>query len=302
MAKVVLIGCGNVGMSYAYAMVACKSNVNELVLIDINSDKACGEAQDLSHASVYNSTRTKVRAGNYADCDDADLICITAGAVQKPGQSRRELINCNFQIMKNIVDQVSKTKFDGVYLIATNPVDVMTYAVWKLSGAPHTKVVGSGTTLDTARLRHLIGQEIGIHPKDIHGYVIGEHGDSAMIPWSCSIIGLNEIDRVLSEEKQSRILDEVRASAYDIIAKKGSTYFGIGICLMDITEAILSDSGRVKTVSVYCEKEDIYFGMPSILCKKGVSRTCWFKLAEKEQVQLDDSIKAIRSTIDQISW
>jgi len=302
MGKVVLIGCGNVGMSYAYSLVTSKNKVSELVLIDVNHKKAEGEALDLQHAAVYNKTRVKIKAGNYEDCADANIICICAGATQLPGETRPDLLNRNYKIMSNIVGAITKTGFKGIYLVATNPVDVMTYTVLRLSGAKPNKVIGSGTTLDTSRLRHLIGEVTSIHPKNIHSYVIGEHGDTSMVPWSCSFIGLNKVDQFLTEEQCSQIVKQVRNSAYEIIERKGSTYYGIGICLQDITEAILEDSGEIKTVSSYSKEHDTYFGMPSILSKRGIVRTLGLDMRPIEREKLDKSIKAIKDMCNDINF
>ncbi|MCL2846443.1 MAG: L-lactate dehydrogenase [Firmicutes bacterium] len=282
MAKVVLVGCGNVGMSYAFAMVTSRNKVSELVLIDIDSAKADGEAQDLLHASAYNTNRVRVRAGGYSECKDADVVCICAGAAQAKGETRRDLVRKNAAIMRSIVTEVQKSGFGGIYLVATNPVDVMTQVVWKISGMPHGRVIGSGTTLDTARLRQMIGAELDLHPANVHSYVLGEHGDSSFVPWSSSVIGLTPIDRFLTPDQKARILYHMRTSAYDIINKKGSTYYGIGICLKDITDAILEDANAIKTVSVYCAKDDLYYGMPAVIGRNGVLARLELPLNQEE--------------------
>ena len=302
MRKVVLVGCGNVGMSYAYALVTSKNKVDELVLIDINKTKAEGEALDLTHAATYNSNKITIKAGDYADCGDADLICICAGRNQEIGETRRDLINKNYVVFKSIITEINKTKFNGIYLIATNPLDVMTYITKKLSGFPSHKVIGSGTTLDTARLRCLVGEELNVNPKNIHAYVIGEHGDSEFIPWSNAIIGLNKAKLYLSDDQCSRILYNVRTSAYDIINKKGNTCYGIGMCLLNITNAIFEDSHSIFTVSSYNKEHDIYFGMPTILCKEGVKQTLWLELTKEEEDRLSESMDAIKDTINGIKW
>ncbi|MCL2755739.1 MAG: L-lactate dehydrogenase [Firmicutes bacterium] len=302
MGKVVLIGCGNVGMSYAYSLVTTKNKVSELVLIDINHKKAQGEALDLQHAAVYNTTRIKIKAGDYQDCADAKIVCICAGVTQAPGETRPQLLNRNYKVMKSIVNEVVKSGFNGIYLVATNPVDVMTYAVYRLSDAKPSKVIGSGTTLDTSRLRHLIGEVTSIHPKNIHSYVIGEHGDTSMVPWSCSFIGLNKISQFLTEEQCPQIEQQVRDSAYGIIEKKGSTYYGIGICLKDITETILEDSGGIKTICVYSKEHDTCFGMPTILTRRGAIRTLDLDMTQSEREKLNKSIKAIKDMCDQINF
>ncbi|MBQ3493783.1 MAG: L-lactate dehydrogenase [Clostridia bacterium] len=302
MRKVVLVGCGNVGMSYAYALVTTKNKVDELVLIDINKTKAEGEALDLTHAAAYNSNKIVIKAGEYADCADADLVCICAGRNQEVGETRRDLINKNYGVFKSIITEINKTSFDGIYLIATNPLDVMTYITKKLSNFPAHKVIGSGTTLDTARLRCLVADEISVNPRNIHAYVIGEHGDSEFIPWSNAMIGLNKAKLYLTDDQCSKILYDVRTSAYDIINKKGNTCYRIGMCLLNITNAIFEDSNSIMTVSAYNKEHDIYFGMPTILCKEGVKQTLYLELSKEEEDRLTDSINAIKNTISNIKW
>lgn len=300
MAKVVLIGCGNVGMSFAYSLVTGKNKTSELILIDINQKKAEGEAMDLHHAAAYNTNRIKIKAGDYSDCGDANIIVICAGAAQLEGETRRDLVNKNYKVFKSIIGQVNKTDFKGVYLIATNPVDVMSQITQQLSGFPHEKVIGSGTTLDTARLRHLVGEDLRIHPKNVHAYVIGEHGDSSFIPWSNAVIGLNKAEGLLGEAKREKFLHDVRTSAYEIINRKGATYYGIGICLLDIVEAITENSNQIKTVSAYSQAHGVYLGIPSILSKKGIVRTILPQLNETETAMLEISVAAIRDTMDSI--
>lgn len=302
MSKIVIVGCGNVGISYAYSLVVTKCKISELVLIDINKTKAEGEAQDLMHASTYNSNRILIKAGDYSDCNNADIVCICAGKNQEVGETRRDLINKNYEVFKNIISEINKTTFNGIYLIATNPLDVMTYITYKLSHFPANKVIGSGTVLDSARLRGLVGAELGVNPQNIHAYVIGEHGDSEFIPWSNAMIGLNKATLYLDDDQCSRILYNVRTSAYDIINKKGNTCYGIGVCLTDITNAILGDSNKIMTVSSYNAEHDIFFGMPTILNKDGVKKTLYLELNQKEKDCLSQSIDCIKNTISQIKW
>lgn len=302
MSKVVIVGCGNVGMSYAFSLVTTKNKVDELVLIDINETKAQGEALDLAHAATYNSNHIIVKNGNYNDCDNADIVCICAGRNQDVGETRRDLINKNYEVFKSIIEKINCTKFKGIYLIATNPLDVMTYITYKLSKFPAKKVIGSGTVLDTARLRGLICNELNINPKNIHAYVIGEHGDSEFVPWSNAIIGLNKATKYLTEDQRSRILYNVRTSAYDIINKKGNTCYGIGMCLTNITNAILENSNEIMTISTYDKENDIYIGLPAILNKNGVKEILKLELSINEQYRLQDSIDCIKDTINQIKW
>jgi len=296
MAKVVLIGTGNVGMSFAYSLVISRNKVSELVLIDINKAKAEGEAMDLIHAAVYNTGRVRVRAGEYLECADADIICICAGAAQLPGETRRDLVQKNTAVFKNIIEQVNKTKFKGIYLIATNPVDVMTQVTQKLSGLPHHRVIGSGTTLDTARLRYMLAKLLSAHPRNAFAYVVGEHGDSSFIPWSISRLGPNALGEHVTAQQKNQLLNDVRRSAYEIIERKGSTHFGIGVMLHDIVDTILEDSKEVKPVSVFDLTHGIYIGLPSIVGRDGVISILNLQLNESEQTQMAQSVKAIRET------
>ena len=301
MNKVVLIGCGNVGMSYAYCLVG-DSSVDELVLIDINKEKADGEALDLLHASSCSKRKIKIKAGDYTDCNDADIICIAAGRNQEVGETRIDLIEKNLAVFKSIIKEVNKTKFNGIYLIATNPLDSMTYVTMKLSGFPKERVIGSGTTLDTARLRFLISEETKINPKNIHAYVIGEHGDSEMIPWSSAMIGLTSVDKFLNVSKKKKILKDVRNSAYEIINKKGNTAYGIGMCLRNLTDAILNDSNSIFTVSTYQPNLKICVGMPTIINRNGVREVLKLDMNNEEIEEFNASVKTIRNTINSLKF
>lgn len=296
MKKVVLVGCGNVGMSYAYALVVGGVSLDELVLIDINKQKAEGEALDLSHALAYSGKHYNIKAGDYSDCDDATIVCIAAGRNQEVGETRQDLIDKNYGVFKDIIGQINKTKFKGIYLIATNPLDIMTYITYKLSGFKPNKVIGSGTTLDSARLRYMISQELDISSKNIHAYVIGEHGDSEFIPWDNAVIGLNPATEFLDDNTMSRITYEVKNSAYDIINKKGNTSYGIGMCLLKITNAILNNENTIFTVSCYDKEHDIYIGKPSIINKNGVKKTLYIKLNEDDANKMTDSLEVLKET------
>ncbi|MBQ8451635.1 MAG: L-lactate dehydrogenase [Clostridia bacterium] len=290
MNKVVLIGCGNVGMSYAYNIVTTSNAVDELVLIDVRKERVEGEALDLRHASAYSNANIKIKAGTYADCSDATIVCICAGRSQEVGETRQDLAKKNVEVFKSIVGEINKTNFNGIYLIATNPLDVMTAVTRKLSGFKPNRVIGSGTTLDSARLRHLLGEKFGVSAKSVHAYVIGEHGDSEMIPWSNATIGLNKISSELSETERNQIREDVAKSAYEIIEKKGSTCYGIGVCLMKITNAILSDSREVMTISSYNAEHDCYFSMPTVLGRDGAIKTYFLEMTEDEHEEISKSV------------
>lgn len=289
MNKVVLVGCGNVGMSYAYNIVTTTNSVSELVLIDVRKEKAEGEALDLLHAAAYSNANIKIKAGDYSDCNDATIVCICAGRNQEVGETRQDLIDKNEAVFHSIISEINKTNFKGIYLVATNPLDVMTAITWKLSGFKPNRVIGSGTTLDTARLRHILGQRFKVSPKSVHAYVVGEHGDTEMIPWSNATIGLNKIK--LSEAEKDDILSDVRNSAYDIISKKGNTSYGIGVCLMKITNAILGDSKEVMAISAYNKDHDCYFSMPTVVGKQGAEKTYFLEMSEDEHAELSACVR-----------
>lgn len=298
--KVVIIGCGNVGMSYAYALLNQKTSVNELVLIDLNMDRVMGEVMDLNHCLAFAPSKIDIKAGTYGDCKNADIVVIAAGAKQNPGETRMDLINKNRKIFKNIVESVMANGFNGIFLVATNPLDVMTYLTWKYSGLPANQVIGSGTSLDTARLRYLIGDKLKINPKNVHAYVIGEHGDSEFVPWSNASVGLQNIYDFLNEEQLNKIYVDVRDAAYDIINRKGATYYGIGMCLVRITNAILNDENSIITVSSYEPNNDVFIGGPTILNRKGTRERVYVKLTEEETSKLQKSIDVIKDAIGNI--
>lgn len=292
--KVVLIGCGNVGMSYAYALLNQKTFVNELVLIDLDTKRIEGEVMDLNHCLAFAPSKIDIKVGSYADCKDASIVCICAGANQNPGETRMDLIHKNSKIFKSIVTEVMENGFDGIFLVATNPLDVMTYMTWKYSGLETNRVIGSGTSLDTARLRYMVGEKLGVSPKNIHAYVIGEHGDSEFVPWSNANVGLQNIKNFLTEQECDEICHSVRNAAYEIINRKGATYYGIGMCLVRITNAILGDENSIITVSAYDDANDIYIGSPCILNKNGIKERVLVDLNQKELEQLQNSIDILK--------
>lgn len=298
--KVVIIGCGNVGMSYAYALLNQRTHVNELVLIDLNYEKTVGEMMDLNHCLAFAPSKIQIKVGNYEDCKDAKIVCIAAGANQNPGETRMDLINKNSKIFKSIVENVMSSGFNGIFLVATNPLDVMTYLTYKYSKLPASKIIGSGTTLDTARLRYLISEKININPKNIHAYVIGEHGDSEFVPWSNANIALQNIKNFLPTETLNEIHNEVKNAAYEIINRKGATYYGIGMCLVRITNAILGDEQTVMTVSGYDKDNDVFVGLPFVIDKNGISNKIYIELNEEETIKLQNSIDIIKEAINNI--
>lgn len=298
--KVVIIGCGNVGMAYAYALINQNTYVNKLVLIDINKDRVEGEVMDLNHCLPYAPNKISISNGEYSDCSDASIVVIAAGVNQKPGETRTDLIHKNASIFKDIVGNVMKSGFNGIFVVATNPLDVMTYLTYKYSGLPSNRVIGTGTILDTARLRLMIGKKLCINSKDINAYVIGEHGDSEFIPWSNASISLQNIKEFFNEEELNDIEDDVREAAYEIINKKGATCYGIGMSLVKITNSILGNENNVLSLSIYDEKNDVYVGLPAVLNKEGISKRVYLKLTDEEETKLQNSINVIKNNINSV--
>lgn len=310
--KIVLVGTGFVGMSMAYSMLN-RGGINELILIDIDKDKTIGEEMDLSHGLPYAPQKMVIKAGTYAECQDAQIVVITAGATQKVGQSRLDLVAVNTGIVKSITEQVMANNFKGIFIVATNPVDLMTYVVSETANLPKCQIIGSGTVLDTARLRYLLADYFNINSKNVHAYIMGEHGDSSFVPWEHTYIGCKKIIDVMRDNNLplsdlDKIHKEVINAAYEIIKKKKATYYGIGMSLNRIVRAILDNENSVLTVSCYLDniykQNDVYIGVPAIINANGIRSILQLDLTCKEQEQLDNSvniIKEIRKTsIDNI--
>ena len=296
--KVVLIGTGMVGMSFAYASLN-QNACDELVLIDINHNKAVGEAMDLNHGLAFSKSSMKIYAGDYNDCHDADIIVICAGVNQKEGESRLELLSRNAQVFNSIISNVLKSGFNGIFLVATNPVDIMTRITYEMSGFSKSRVIGTGTTLDTARLRYLLGKYFHIDPRNMHAYVIGEHGDSEFVPWSQALIATKPLYDVIRDNSKFNIKDlddistQVRTSAQQIIKAKSATYYGIGMAIVRIVNAIFQNENSVLTVSSKMSGEysliDVFIGNPCIINKTGVTATLELKLRNDELIKLRHS-------------
>ena len=301
--KVVLVGTGFVGMSMAYAMLN-RGGVNELILIDIDKDKTIGEEMDLSHGLPFAPQKMVIKAGDYDECKDAEVVVITAGIAQKPGQTRLELTETNTKIMKSITKSIMASGFNGVIVVASNPVDIMTYVVAKVSGLPKNKVIGSGTVLDTARLRYIMAEYLNVSSKNIHAYVMGEHGDSSFVPWNHAYVGCKKISDVMKDNNHpmddlEKIHKDVVNAAYEIINKKKATYYGIGVALSRLVKAILEDEHGILTVSAYLKdgeygQDDIYIGVPAIICSEGIREVVNLVLTDEEQAKLDESCKIIK--------
>lgn len=306
--KVAIVGVGMVGMSFAYAML--NQNIcDELCLIDINKERAEGEAMDLSHGLPFAPSSMKIYSGDYTDCTDMDMIVICAGVPQLEGETRRDLLQKNYKVFKTIVKPIVENGFIGVFLVASNPVDVMTKVVLDLSGFPPERVIGSGTSLDTARLRYMIGDYFKVNPRNIHAYVMGEHGDSEFVAWSSAMISVLPIKELDSHTDQiMNELDEiavnVRDSAYKIIKAKKATYYGIGMVLARLTRAILNDENSIFTISAYLNGEysesGFYIGVPALINRNGVRKILEIPLDESEKKRFKDSAKVIKEMMDEI--
>jgi len=307
--KVGLIGTGMVGASFAYSLMQ-RGLANELVLIDRDSARAEGEMMDLNHGLPF-VRPMRIIAGGYADLADADLIVICAGANQRPGQTRLELLQTNAGVFQNIVPQITAVNQDAIIVVATNPVDILTYISAQIVGLKHSRVVGSGTILDTARLRYLLSQHYGVDPRSAHAYVVGEHGDSELALWSlANIAGVRLTDFVgangqgYDQAALDRIFDETRNAAYEIIQRKKATYYAIGLGLLSIVEAILRDQHTVMTVSSPLSGEygvdGIAISMPAIVGRKGVEEVLNLPLSEAELRAFQASAQTLKERLSQL--
>lgn len=306
--KVAIVGVGMVGMSFAYSMLN-QDICDELCLIDINKERARGEAADLSHGLPFAPSSMKIYAGEYEDCADMDLVVICAGAPQLEGETRRDLLQKNYKVFKTIVKPVVESGFKGVFLVASNPVDVMTKVVLDLSGFPPEKVLGTGTTLDTARLRYMMSDYFKLNPRNVHAYVIGEHGDSEFVAWSnaqISVLPVSQLENY-NENMMSvlmKIAVSVRDSAYEIIKAKKATYYGIGMVLSRLTRAILNDENSVFTVSAYLngqyDEKNIYIGVPAVINRNGVREILELSLNSEEKRKFNHSADILKEMLDEI--
>lgn len=309
--KVAIIGCGFVGSASAFALLH-SGLFSEMVLLDINPQKAQGEAMDISHGEAY-ARPMKIYAGTYDDIADAAIIIITAGANQKPGETRLDLVQKNVQIFKTIIPQITKRNYPGILLVVANPVDVLTYAALKLSGLPENRVLGSGTVLDTARFREMLGNHLGVDSRSVHAFIIGEHGDSELPVWStanvagvpihkfCELRGYHNHDRAMKE-----IADGVKNAAYEIIARKQATYYGIAMAVKRICECIMRDEKSVLPVSNMMHGafgiSDITLSMPAVVGKNGVEVQMPITLSPAEEEALKQSAAVLKQTAKQAGF
>ncbi|USS85655.1 L-lactate dehydrogenase [Fructilactobacillus myrtifloralis] len=299
--KVVLIGDGAVGSSYAFAMVQ-QAIAEEFVIIDVNKDRTEGDAMDLEDAIPFTAAKN-IYSGDYPDCKDADLVVITAGAPQKPGETRLDLVNKNLNILKSIVTPVVDSGFDGIFLVAANPVDILTYATQKISGFPKEKVVGSGTSLDTSRFRVAVAKKFDIDPASVDAYILGEHGDSEFADLDEASIGNVPLlkyadDRGVSKDTLLELEDDTRNKAYQIINKKGATFYGVGTALMRISRAILRNENAVLPVGAPVDGQygltDTYIGTPAVVNANGIADVLEIQLSDEEQAKMSASAQTLK--------
>jgi L-lactate dehydrogenase len=299
--KVVLVGDGAVGSSYAFAM-AQQGIAEEFVIVDVIKDRTKGDALDLEDAQAFTAPKN-IYSGEYSDCADADLVVITAGAPQKPGESRLDLVNKNLKILSTIVKPVVDSGFDGIFLVAANPVDILTYATWKFSGFPKNKVIGSGTSLDTARLRVALAKKLDVDPRDVSAFIMGEHGDSEFAAYSTATVGGKPVVDMAKEAGVSfddllEIEDKTRNKAYDIINLKGATFYGVATALMRISKAILRDENAVLPIGASLEGEyglnDIFIGTPAVINGQGLAKVIEVPLDDREKDLMAKSAETLR--------
>jgi L-lactate dehydrogenase len=298
--KVVVIGVGAVGSTTAYTLLL-RSRMDELVLIDANVNKAVGDALDMNHGMPFLG-QAKVWAGSYEDCKDADIVIITAGAAQRPGETRTDLLKRNAAIYESIITEVLKYNSDGILLIATNPVDIMSYFTWQKSGWPINRVIGSGTLLDSARFRYLIGQQLHIDPRSVHAHIIGEHGDTELPVWSLANVAGTNFS--LTDAAKSEIFANTRDAAYQIIEAKGATYYAIALALDRIVTAILRDESAVLNVSTLLDNyhgvSDVFMGVPCIVDRQGVREVLDIRISEEENALLHRSANHLKELIETV--
>lgn len=303
--KIILVGDGAVGSTYAFSLVQ-QGIAQELGIVDIVKERTQGDAIDLADATPWIAPKT-IYSAEYSDAKDADLVVISAGAPQKPGETRLQLVDKNLKIIKSVVEPIVKSGFNGIFLVAANPVDILTYAVQKLSGFPRNKVVGSGTSLDSARLRVALAKKFDVSPVDVSANIMAEHGDSEFAAYSSATIGGKPLldlakEKGVSDEELLKIEDDVRNKAYEIINKKGATFYGVAAALARISKAILRDEDTVLPVSAYIDGQyginDVYIGTPAVVCADGIKQVIEVPLNEEEQTKMTESAKTLKEVLN----
>ena len=307
--KVAMIGCGFVGSASAFALMQ-SGLFSEMVLLDADQNKAEGEALDISHGLPF-AKPMQIYAGGYDDITDAAIIIVSAGASQKPGETRLDLVKKNVGIFSTIMPEIAKREVKGILLIVANPVDILTFVAQKQSGLPESRVFGSGTVLDTARLKYLLGEHLRVDSRSVHAYIIGEHGDSEMAAWSCANVSGLPLDSFCEmrghhnhDEAMHQIADQVKNSAYEIIEKKHATYYGIAMSVKRICEAIIRDEKSILPVSSMLHGEygieGVTLSMPAVVGKNGIEKLVPIRLSEEEQGQLKVSADTLKAVLKEV--
>jgi L-lactate dehydrogenase len=308
--KIVIIGAGSVGATYAYALMH-SGNAREIVLVDANHERALGEAMDLQQGGAF-TRPVEISAGDYRECGNADIVLITAGAKQRPGENRLDLLRRNALIIRDIVSKIREQGFHGILLVVSNPVDVLTHVAWQASGLPRSRVIGSGTVLDSSRLRVLLAQHCRVDARNVHAFIIGEHGDSEVAAWSAATVGGIPLEKYCADcntcagkERYPALLEAVKRSAYEIINRKGATYYAIGLALVQITDAIVRDEHRVLPVSSVHSSlfgiSDLPLSLPAIVGREGIERVLTLPLNAAESEALKNSANVIKNSLESLS-
>ena len=309
--KVAIVGTGLVGSSTAFSLLT-QGVCDEILMIDINREKALGEVMDLNHCIEYLNRNTQVKVGSYEECKDVDIVVITAGAPPKPGQTRLDTLDLSAKIVKSIVDPIMNSGFNGHFIIVSNPVDVISYYVYKLSGLPKNKVIGTGTSIDPARLKNFIGELFNVDPRSVQGYSMGEHGDSQMVPWSHVYIGGKPFSKVIEDNKkragdidlEKLVLDTARAG-WEVYNRKGTTYYAIASATVGIIKAIINNENKIIPVSTLLEGEygefDVFTSVPAVLNNEGVKEVVEIEMSKKELDKFKSSNKVIKEYIDKLN-
>ncbi|MGL4771949.1 MAG: L-lactate dehydrogenase [Clostridium sp.] len=310
--KIAIIGTGLVGSSCAFSLVN-QCVCDEILMIDIDEERAKGEAWDLTHGVEFMSQRTKIRNGKYSECGDVDVVIITAGAPPKPGQTRLDTLGISAKICNSIVTPIMESGFNGFFVVASNPVDIIAYHVWKLSGLPKNQVIGTGTTIDSSRLKNLLSEHLdGIDTRSIHAYSMGEHGDSQMVPWSNvniagkSFLKMREENKKLASLNLDKIVQKTALAGWEIYERKGTTYYGIASSTVGIIKSIFHDEKKILPVSALLEgeynEENVYCGVPTIIGKNGAEKVIEIDMTEEETSKFKNSLNILRNYMSTIGY
>lgn len=309
--KVAIVGTGLVGSSTAFSLIT-QGVCDEVVMIDINKEKALGEVMDLKHCIEYLNRNTKIKVGSYEECKDVDIIVITAGAPPRPGQTRLDTLDLSAKIAKSIVDSIMQSGFKGHFIVVSNPVDIIAHYVHKLSGLPKSHVIGTGTSVDSARLKNFIGDLFNVDPRSVQAYSMGEHGDSQMVPWSHVYVGGKPFSKVIKDNKDragdidlDKLAMETAQAGWEVYNRKGTTYYAIAAATVGIIKAILNDENKIIPVSTLLDGEygeyGVFSGVPVVLNSEGAKEVVEIEMTEEELKKFKKSNDTIREYISKLN-